>query len=195
MKSVKLCKARGGRKCVQHVGGPTVTLSKHGSLAQGLFWDPLVAPWPRGGTRGATKALKTATYRQQDLCEAFSLNGKFLILLKIFVNSLQELFTHWRYLCPIINMCLFGLFSEAKIYDLHICCWFRGFLMVWNQIWPTDPKLPINIHCRLFTNGFAKCFPPSPRSPAGSPPRSPPGWQHPPPACLATPPLPAATVA
>ena len=50
MTSVKLCKAR-GRKCVQHVGGPTVTLSKHGSLAQGLFWDPLVAPWPRAGTR------------------------------------------------------------------------------------------------------------------------------------------------
>ena len=44
-----------GRKCVQQVGGPTVTLSKHGSLAQGLFWDPLVAPWPRGGTRGATQ--------------------------------------------------------------------------------------------------------------------------------------------
>ena len=46
-KSVTLWKARGEEVCTTcRVGccGPTVTLSKHGSLAQGLFWDPLVAP-------------------------------------------------------------------------------------------------------------------------------------------------------
>ena len=126
MKSVKLCKARGGRKCVQHVGGPTVTLSKHGSLAQGLFWDPLVAPWPRGGTRGATKALKTATYRQQDLCEAFSLNGKFLILLKIFVNSLQELFT------------LKILMSNNQ----YVPCWSQFWINILKVIWLVLDQVP-----------------------------------------------------
>ena len=77
--------------------GPTVTLSKHGSLARGLFWDPLVAPClAQGLAQGdPQKHLKLQLINSKIYIRLSSLNRKLIHFLE---------------------------FSESKVFELHICC-------------------------------------------------------------------------